>query len=167
MVRLPAPVLRVPTWREIGGDPTLMRRFLNVWPPFRFAGIRVLDIRPGFTGATVALRLRPLTRNYVGTQFGGAMFMMADPFWMLLLMRQLGEDYVVWDRRAEIEFVAPGRTDVHVEFVVEPAVVQEIQAAAAGGERVLRWFESDIVDDDGAVVARVRRQLYIRRKPGR
>ncbi|MGB2701952.1 MAG: DUF4442 domain-containing protein, partial [Candidatus Phosphoribacter baldrii] len=99
-----------------------------------------------------------------GTQFGGSLFSMADPFWMLLVMNQLGRDYVVWDQRAEIEFVRPGKGEVRTEFVVDPAVVERLREAAAGGAKVLEWFENDIVDLSGQIVARVRRQLYVRRK---
>ena len=95
-----------------------------------------------------------MTRNYVGTQFGGSMFSMTDPFWMILVMHRLGPEYVVWDKRAEIEFLRPGKTHVQTEFVVDPAVVHELRDAADQGEKVLRWFENDIVDTSGQVVAR-------------
>jgi acyl-coenzyme A thioesterase PaaI-like protein len=163
-MRLRSLANRVPTWQSIGASPSLLRRFLNLWPPYRFAGIRVLDISDDFRRATVELRLRPLTRNYVGTQFGGSMFSMTDPFWMLLTLHRLGEEYVVWDRAAEIEFIRPGRTDVRAVFEIDEETIEEIRAAADSGERVLRWMETDIVDQEGAVVARVRKQLYIRRK---
>ncbi len=42
--------------------------------------------------------------------------------------------------------------------------MDEVLVVAASGEKVLRWFESDVVAPDGTVVARVRKQLYIRLK---
>lgn len=155
---------RLPQWREVLGDPTMLRRGLNVWPPFRFAGIRVVEIEPGFRGATVELKLTPLSRNYVGTQFGGSMFSMTDPFWMILVGQRLGRDYVVWDKRAEIDFVSPGRTDVRTTFTVTDELIEELRSRAEGGAKVLHWVQNDIVDRDGALVARVRRQLYVRHK---
>lgn len=162
--RIPNLPTRLPTWQDIGGDATTLRRILNVWPPYRFAGIRVDDIAPDFSRAVVRLRLTPLTRNYFGTQFGGSMASMSDPFWVLLVTNRLGPDYVVWDRRAEIDFVAPGRTDVTTAFEVSGEFVDELRAAAEGGQKVLRWVENDIVDVDGELIARVRRQLYVRHK---
>ena len=50
--------------------------------------------------------LNRLNRNYVGTQFGGSLYAMTDPFFMLMLMENLGRDYVVWDKAANIEFVS-------------------------------------------------------------
>lgn len=156
---------KIPTWQEIGADPLVMRRVMNLWPPFLFAGIKVLDIEPEFRGATVELRLHALSRNYMGTQFGGSMFSMTDPFWVVLLINRLGPGYVVWDKRAEVEYYTPGRTHVRSTFKVTDELVEEIRDAAAGGERVLTWVHNDIVDAHGNVVATIRRQLYVRRTP--
>ena len=89
---------------------------------------------------------------------------MVDPFWVIMLIHNLGTDHVVWDKAGEIEFVTPGTTAVRAELVLDPVVVEELRARAAGGERVLHWFECDILDAGGAVVSRTRKQVYIRRK---
>ena len=141
------------------------RRLLNLWPPFLFNSIRVQHVAEDWSEARVVLRLRPWNRNYVRTQFGGNLFAMTDPFWMLLVMHQLGREYFVWDKAGAIDFVAPGRADVYARFKLEPALVDELRAAAASGEKVLRWFETDVMTADGEVVARVRKQLYVRLKP--
>lgn len=147
--------------------PRLLRFGMNLWPPFLFAGIRVTDIGNDWRSARVALRLRPWNRNYVGTQFGGSLFSMTDPFWMLLVMHALPRDYIVWDKAAEIEFIKPARSTVQARFDLDDACVEELRAAAADGSKVLRWFDTDVVDADGEVVARVRKQLYVRLKPER
>ena len=142
-----------------------LRRGMNLWPPFLLTGIHILEVSDDFRRVRVGLRRTRLTTNYVGTQFGGSLFAMTDPFWMILMMRNLGRGYVVWDKAAEIEFVSPGRTAVTAQFDLHPAVVDEVRAAADAGEKVLRWFEVDVVGTVGAVVARVRKQLYVRRAP--
>lgn len=145
--------------------PSTFRRLLNLWPPFLCNGIRVQSVSEDWSEAHVVLRLRPWNRNYVRTQFGGNLFAMTDPFWMLLVMHHLGDAYFVWDKAATIDFVAPGREDVHAHFRLDPAVVEELRTAAAGGEKVLRWFETEVTTASGEVVARVRKQLYVRLKP--
>ena len=141
-----------------------LRRVFAVWPPFLFAGIRVVRLDDDFRHARVELRGRWFNRNYVGTHFGGSLFAMTDPFWMILLMNRLGGGHVVWDRAAEILFEKPGRGTVSAEFTLDDAVVDAIRAAAAGGDKVLHWFETDVRDAAGDVVARVRKQVYVRRK---
>jgi len=138
---------------------------MNWWPPLRFAGVRIVDWSDDYTRVVVRSgRPNPLTANAYGTQFGGTLFSMTDPFYSILLNEQLDRTCDVWDRRGEIDFVRPGRTAVTAEIVVPTAIVDEIRAAAASGERVLRWFECEIVDTAGEVVARVRKQLHVRRK---
>jgi len=144
-----------------------LRHGLNLWPPFLFSGIRVEILSPDYRHATVELRMRPWNRNYVGTHFGGSLFAMTDPFWMLLAMQSLGRDYIVWDRAGAIEFVKPGRGTVRAQFDLSEAVLEELRAATAGGDKYLRWCENDILDADGEVVAKVRKQLYVRRKRDR
>jgi len=146
---------------------SLFRLGLNLWPPFLFPGIRVTHIGEDYRSARVELRMRPWNRNYVGTHFGGSLFAMTDPFWMLLVMHNIGRDYIVWDKAGEIEFVNPGRGTVVAEFRLDPHVLDELRQATADGSKALRWFENEILDAQGQVVARVRKQLYVRRKKGR
>ncbi|WP_201313738.1 DUF4442 domain-containing protein [Dyella sp. EPa41] len=141
------------------------RRLMNLWPPFLFNSIRVQYVAADWSELKVVLRLRPWNRNYVRTQFGGNLFAMTDPFWMLLAMHQLGSDYFVWDKAGAIDFVAPGREDVYAHFKLDATIVDELRVAAANGQKVLRWFEVDVTTAGGEVVARVRKQLYVRLKP--
>ena len=140
------------------------RLLMNLWPPYLFAGIRVTAIAEDFRHARVELRRHWFNRNYVGTQFGGSLFSMTDPFWMLLVMQSLGRDYIVWDKAGEIEFIRPGRSTVHAGFDLDEATIETIRAATADGQKYLHWFTTDVLDEAGELVARVRKQLYIRRK---
>ena len=144
-----------------------LKLFLNIWPPFLFSGIRVTHVADDFRHARVEMRLRWYNRNYVKTHFGGSLFAMTDPFWMIMVLRQMGPDYLVWDQAGEIQFLKPGKGIVVAEFRLDDAVVEEIRAAAASGEKVLRWFEVDVRHADGETVARVRKQIYVRRKRDR
>ena len=144
-----------------------LRRVMNVWPPFLFGGIRVLEIADDWRYARVRLKLAWYNRNYVGSHFGGNLFSMTDPFWMILVLECLGRDYIVWDKAGEIAFVKPGREDVFAEFRVDDALLHELRAATAQGDKVLRWCETQVKTAAGEVVAVVRKQLYVRRKDAR
>ncbi|TZF80641.1 DUF4442 domain-containing protein [Cognatilysobacter lacus] len=146
---------------------SLFRCGLNLWPPFLATGIRVTRLAADWRHARVELRLRPWNRNAVGTHFGGSLFAMTDPFWMLLVMRGLGRDYMVWDRSGTIDFLKPGRGVVHAEFRLDDAALEAIRVGTADGARHLHWFETAVVDAAGDTVALVRKQVYARRKPGR
>jgi acyl-coenzyme A thioesterase PaaI-like protein len=144
-----------------------LRRGINAWPPFLFAGIRLTALAGDFRQASVELRQRWYNRNYVGTHFGGSLFAMTDPFWMLLTMRSLGRGYIVWDQAGEIRFLKPGRGTVRAHFHLGEDVLSTMRAATAGGDKYLHWFDTEIRDDAGDIVATVRKQVYVRRKPPR
>lgn len=141
-----------------------LRFGMNLWPPFLFAGIRVEEISPDYRYARVRMRLRPWNRNFFGTHFGGSLFAMTDPFWVLLLFNQLRGEHVVWDQAGEIDFVAPGRGTVRAEFRLTDEHVDQVLERTASGEKALIWFETDVVGQDGSVIARVKKQVYARRK---
>ena len=144
--------------------PTGMRRLLNLWPPFRGAGIRVREIAPDFRSATVELRMRLLNRNFVGTHFGGSLFAMTDPFFMIMMMKILGPGYLVWDKSGTVRFLKPARGTVVARFTIPEGRVDEVRAATESGEKFEPTFRVDIVDGDGVTVADVEKTLYIRRK---
>ncbi|MBJ7574308.1 DUF4442 domain-containing protein [Luteimonas sp. MC1828] len=141
-----------------------LRWGMNLWPPFLFAGIRITAISDDFRHARVRMRQHWFNRNYVGTHFGGSLFAMTDPFWMLLTMRSLGRGYMVWDQAAEIRFVKPGRGTVEASFDLGDDVLEAMRTATADGGKHLQWFDTRVHDADGDVVATVRKQVYVRRK---
>ena len=145
--------------------PGRLRHALNWWPPFLFSGIKITEISADYRYCKVILKDWPGTKNANGTQFGGSLFSMTDPFWMLSLLKNLGPKYFVWDKAGTIDFIKPGKGVVFTEFRLDDAVVEQLRAEAAGGGKVLRWFENEVLDAQGDVVARVRKQVYIRLKP--
>ena len=105
----------------------LFRHVLNWWPPYRGAGIHVTAISPDWRHVRVELRPRRRNRNYYGTHFGGSLYAMADPFYVLMLAHLLGADYAVWDQAAEIEFLKPGRGVVAAEFHLDAQHVERLR----------------------------------------
>ena len=142
-----------------------LRRVINFWPPFLFNSIHARRITDDFREIDVSLKLRFYNRNYVGTHFGGNLFAMTDPWYMLMLMQNLGRDYFVWDKKASIDFIAPGRGTVIAKFVLTPERLEEIKAQTAAGEKVLPEFVVEIFDEQQILVARVHKTLYVKLKP--
>ena len=144
--------------------PRAMRWLFRLWPPFRGMGIRVREIAPDFRRVVVELRQRAFNRNFVGTHFGGSMFAMADPFFMIMMMQVLGRDFVVWDKAGAIRFLKPGRGTLTARFELTQAMVDEALRNTAGGEKFEPTYSVDVVNGDGETVARVEKTLHIRRK---
>ena len=150
------PKLKVP--------PALFRRAINLWPPFLGAGIKVTRVSADYREIEVTLKLGLTNRNYFGTQFGGSLFAMTDPFFALMMLHNLGPDYVVWDKEASIRYRRPGRGDVHARFHLAAAAVARARRATARGAKHEPTFRATIVDRDQAVVAEVEKTLSIRRR---
>lgn len=144
-----------------------LKHIINLWPPLFFNAIKVTRISDNFREIDVALKLRWFNRNNVRTQFGGNLFAMTDPWYMLMIMENLGRDYYVWDKKASIDFVSPGRSDVAAKFVLTEEKITEIRAATASGEKYLADFVVDIYSAEHILVAKVHRTVYIKRKPAK
>lgn len=144
---------------------SIFKRLVNLWPPLFFSGIKVTYLADTYRETHVVLKLRWYNRNYVGVQYGGNLISMTDPWYMLMLMHNLGGDYYVWDKYAEVDFIAPGKSDVTAHFVLSDATLAEIRGKTAGGEKYLPEFTVELRDRDQKVVAKVKRRVYIKLKP--
>jgi acyl-coenzyme A thioesterase PaaI-like protein len=145
-------------------QPKFLRHLMNWYGPYRGAGVKIRQLADDFSSATVQMPLRWYNRNYVGVHFGGSLYSMVDPFHMLLVMNQLGSDYVVWDKEATIEFISPGRGTVTAHFEVSPAQLQDIIDKTQNNEKYLPVFTVEVLGEDGTLVARAKKTLYVRRK---
>lgn len=147
---------------KLGPDRFL--KFLRVYPPYLGAGISVTQVARDLTFLEVEMKLRPYNQNFVGTQFGGSLYSMCDPFFMLMLMMQLGGEYVVWDKSATIDFLKPGRGAVKARFELPREKVAALKAEVDAAGKINPAFEVTITDEQGEPVARVKKLLSIRRK---
>ncbi len=143
---------------------TWLLRMLSFYPPFFGAGIRVRRVGPDQRTYEVRMKLTRWNRNFVGTAFGGSLYSMCDPFYMLILIEALGPDYVVWDKAATIRFRRPGRGTVAARFHIPEEQIAEIRAAADAAGRSERRLTAEVLDLDGRVVAEVEKTLSVRRR---
>lgn len=153
-------------FQRLFAHPRLARWLFNLYPPYLFTATQVTAISPDWRTVSVRLPLF-LTRNFVGTQFGGALYALADPWFMIILLQQLGEGYIVWDRAATIRFVQPGRGTVYATFSISEAQVEEIRRTVDDQRKMDAHFSAQIVDGSGVCIAEVEKVLYVRRKGAR
>jgi acyl-coenzyme A thioesterase PaaI-like protein len=146
------------------GAPRFLKLLMRLYPPYLGASVRVRHVDTDLSRIEVEMRLTRWNRNFVGTHFGGSLYSMCDPFFMIMLMMRLGPGYVVWDKSASIEFIRPGRGTVKATFHLPDARVDEIRRDADRGEKVFPRFEVAVIDREGQPVARVEKVLYVRRE---
>lgn len=141
----------------------VQRWAFNLFPAYRGTGARITYIAGDWREVRLSVPLSWRTRNYVGTIFGGSMYGAVDPIYMLMLIRNLGREYVVWDKAARIRFKKPGRTTLHARFVLDDAELAAIRAALAEKPVVDREYVVHLVDAAGVVHATVEKTLHVRR----
>jgi hypothetical protein len=142
----------------------LLFRFLNFWPPYLGMGVKIRRVDLAAHRVEVELGFSFWNKNYVNTQFGGSLYAMCDPFFMLILMEALGPEYIVWDKAAQILFKKPGRSKVRASFHIPEEVIERIREQTRAQYKVEPEFSVDVVDVEGNVIAQVRKTLYVRRK---
>ena len=136
----------------------------NFFPAYRGGGGRVVYISDDFRELRVKVPLNWRTRNKVGTIFGGSIYSAVDPIYMIMLMRILGEEYIVWDRSAKIRFKRPGRETLFASFVVTEQESDEIIAVLETRKSTSRTYVVELCDSSGQVHAIVEKEIFVARK---
>jgi len=139
-------------------------RLMNFWPPFLGAGVKVKSISEDFDDVKIEMKLRKWNSNAVGTHFGGSIFSMTDPFYSLILLKNLGKEYIVWDKAASIKFKKPGKGTLSAHFNISKERLKDIKAEADKNGKAEPVFTVLVKDEAGDVVAEVEKTLYVRRK---
>ena len=139
-------------------------RALNLYPPFVGAGIHVATFSNDFTLFEVELRPHAWNRNFLGGHFGGSLYAMCDPFFLIALSAQLGPAYFVWDKSARIDFRRLGKGTLRARFAVTAEQIADVRAQVAAAGKSEPRFAVDVVDSAGAIVATVHKHLWVKRR---
>ena len=145
-------------------SPRVFRLGFNCWLPAWANGIKLTYVSPDFSQIDARISLKRRSANAVGTMFGGSLFTFTDPFYMIILLRLIGKNHYVWDKSTSIDFVSPGRKDINYSFKFTKPEIEDIVEKCRDGSPLLKKLHMELKDDDGKVVAKVEKVVYIRRK---
>ena len=147
------------------GKSKVLRYGFNLSPMYRRTTAKVVYISENFLQIKIKLPFSYKNANYVNTIFGGSMFSAVDPFPMTQLMNLIGDDYVVWDKSAEIFFRRPAKEDLYADFIYTIGEINEIK------QKVQEQNEFEIVKttkltnkDKSIVYCEVHKRVYIANK---
>lgn len=136
----------------------------NFYPPYLGAGIRIKEIAPDLSYFRSEMNLRFYNRNYVGVHFGGSLYSMCDPFFMLILLEKLGSDYIVWDKAGNMIFVKPGMGKVIAEFRISDSEIQRIKDEIEVKKKGDYLFTTEVKSEEGEIIAKLEKTVYIRKR---
>lgn len=150
--------------KKIMTIPIVSKFMLNHYAPYTGAGIEIAKIDLPNYHIRVKMPLTRKNQNIVGVHFGGSLYSMVDPFYMLLLMHHLGPKYIVWDKTATIKFLTPSRGTVYADIRLDFQEVEQIKTLTKNYTPVIRRYSLNIFDEAGLRIAEIEKTLYIRRK---
>ncbi|GAB3943281.1 DUF4442 domain-containing protein [Spirosoma harenae] len=149
------------TTRRESTKTWLFRTGLNWYPMFFGTGGHILFWSDDSREVHVRLRRSIWTYNYVGTIFGGSMFSASDPFYMVMLLKILGKQFVVWDKSASIRFRKPGRQTLYARFDITDEQLRAIREEVTMNGQAEYVFKVRWVDKNEVVHAELERLCYI------
>lgn len=151
-----------PLWKFLEQQYGFSELF-SMFGPYRGASISAQALDE--YSIKVTMPLRPDNSNYVGTHFGGSLYSMCDPFYVLLLSRHLGKDYILWDKSAAIDFLRPGTGEVHAIFHITKEELQEIKTIIDKEKKTIKTYIVEVVNEQNKTIAKITKEIYIRKLP--
>lgn len=136
----------------------------NLFPAYRGTGGRVTYISADWRDVSIKIPLSWRTRNYVGTIYGGSIYGAVDPIYMLMLIRILGPEYVIWDKAASIRFKRPGKSTLYADFALSTAEIEEIKRLAETERSIDRVYNLELKDKNSVVHAFIEKTIYISKR---
>jgi hypothetical protein len=145
----------------IGQRRALMIGF-NYSPMYRRSTAWVTSISDDLHIFKIRLPLSYKNKNYVSSIFGGSMFSAVDPIPMIQLISILGEEYVVWDKSAQINFKRPAREDLYATFSFSPAQIDDIKQRVSTEKEIEIQHLTQLCNADySKVFCEVNKTIYI------
>lgn len=151
-------------FQKIAQSPTGIKFLFRCWPVFWFTGIRFHHVSVDLRHVIVKMHMRFYNKNIVGVHFGGSLYAMTDPVFMMMLMANLGKKYRVLDQWGKIDYIKTGKGTVSAEFRLSQADIDEVIENTQNGEKTIKTFFVDVVDGNNDMVAKVEKRVYIRLK---
>ena len=142
-------------------DAQIYKYGFNWSPMYRRSTGRLVTVSDNLMYVKIKIPLSIKNRNFVGTIFGGSLFSATDPIYMIQLMNILGDDYVVWDKSASINFKRPAKETVFAEFIFSEEDLSLIKTEVSKNGEFNLIKTPNIVDKKGVIIAELSKTIYV------
>jgi len=139
----------------------LTRVIFNYFSIFWSTGAKVTYLAADYKEVHLKLPLSWRTRNYVGTIFGGSMFASTDVLYFLLVVKNLGEGYIVWDKASCIRFKKPGKGTLYTKAVLSDEEIELMKTELLNTDKIDRVYFLDLIDETGDICASIEKTIHI------
>lgn len=141
-----------------------LEKAIRFYGPYLGSAVKPTYISEDYRHIKVEMALTFYNKNYMGTQFGGSLYAMVDPWYMLMLYKNLGDGYIVWDKSAAINFRKPGLGRVFAEFKLSQETIDQVRQQVETSVKMDQHFFVEIKDESGKLIADVDKVVYVRKK---
>ncbi|CAM1343340.1 DUF4442 domain-containing protein [Tenacibaculum amylolyticum] len=147
------------------GKSKLFKYGFNLSPMYRRSTGRIKEVSKDLLYVKVKLPISYKNRNYVNSIFGGSLFSAVDPIPMVQLINLIGDEYVVWDKYAEISFKRPAKEHTYAEFIYTEEELEAIKTRVAKEKEIEIIKSTQLTNKDKTVVfCEVKKTIYIAEK---
>ena len=137
-----------------------IKRF-NELPAFVATGGEIVFVSDDFLEVHLKFNLTDNTKNHHGTGFGGAIYSSLDPIYPLQLCNILGDDYVVWDLSANIDYLKPITDHVYARFLLSQQTITKIKQDVITKNKSVISLPVCYEDADNNIYAKANKTIYI------
>lgn len=123
---------------------------------------KVIKVSSDLLHIRIKLPISYKNRNYVNTIFGGSMFSAVDPFPMVQLMNLIGDDYVVWDKSAQIFFKRPAKENLYADFDYSEKELKDIKNQVSEKKEIEIVKTTQLTNKNRSVIyCEVKKTIYV------
>jgi len=143
----------------------ILKWAMRFYPPLFFQRIWVRKFDKGFTGVEVSISKSILNSNYNRSIFGGTIFSASDPFYAVLfdqILSRRGFKVRVWLKSASIQYLKPGRSNLHFRISLTEEDIREAETALRTVGKFVKAYPMEILTSKGEVCASVTNEVYLR-----
>ena len=154
---------------EIGskyiGKDKLLKYGFNLSPMYRRSTAKIISISKDLFYVQIKLPISYKNKNYVNSIFGGSLFSSVDPIPMVQLINIIGNDYVVWDKSAEIYFKKPAKENLFAEFIFTNVEIDEIKNRIRTENEIEIVKITSLTNKEKTIVyCEIKKTIYIAKK---
>lgn len=154
---------------EIGskyiGKDKLLKYGFNLSPMYRRSTAKIISISKDLFYVQIKLPISYKNKNYVNSIFGGSLFSSVDPIPMVQLINIIGNDYVVWDKSAEIYFKKPAKENLFAEFIFTNIEIDEIKNRIRTENEIEIVKITSLTNKEKTIVyCEIKKTIYIAKK---
>ena len=144
------------------GKHKIFKYGFNLSPMYSRSTGKIIEVSKDLMDIRIKLPISYKNKNYVNSIFGGSMFSAVDPIPMVQLINLIGDNYVVWDKSAEIYFKKPAKEHLYADFKYTIEELEQIRTRVNQDNEIDIHKTTTLTNKDRTTVyCEVHKKIYV------